>query len=206
MTIFFNNNNPKFFLTDVFSWRGVYSEVAFTPSKNGSREKSMYLLTDAIENTFEGYKGGIYGYDMETDVHFEPDPSSYTPDTPEEYLKNKLGVNFREELQKFLEKEYQEKKNELELLGNKIQSLKEQLILDGYIGKFYKNNKTYLKVIGVKQENLVTINLCTDKNFPKIHLKSVYHLNDSKDLTEYGFKEITEEEFNTELENFKKLL
>lgn len=27
---FENTENPKFYLTDVFSWRGIYNEVAFT--------------------------------------------------------------------------------------------------------------------------------------------------------------------------------
>lgn len=28
---------PKFFLKDFFSWRGNYSEIAFTPATNGTK-------------------------------------------------------------------------------------------------------------------------------------------------------------------------
>ena len=55
---FENTKNPKFYLIDVFSWRGIYNEVAFTPSKEGSREKSLYLINEALNGVFTGYKGG----------------------------------------------------------------------------------------------------------------------------------------------------
>lgn len=41
---FENTENPKFYLRDVFSWRGIYNEVAFIPSTEGSREESLYLI------------------------------------------------------------------------------------------------------------------------------------------------------------------
>lgn len=42
-TYFETTEDPKFFLIDVFSWRGIYAEVAFTPSKIGTKEGSLEL-------------------------------------------------------------------------------------------------------------------------------------------------------------------
>ena len=72
---FENEENPKFFLTDVFSWRGIYDEVAFTPSDKGSKEESLLLINMALTETFRGYKGGNYTYNLYTSVHFEDDES-----------------------------------------------------------------------------------------------------------------------------------
>ena len=74
---FENEENPKFFLTDVFSWRGIYDEVAFIPSDKGSKEESILLINMALTETFRGYKGGNYTYDLNTKVHFEDDNSNY---------------------------------------------------------------------------------------------------------------------------------
>lgn len=76
---FLNTENPKFFLTDVFSWRGFYSEVAFTPSAVGTKERSLELIEEALTGTFIGYKGGEFTYDEWTNVHFEND-SSFSDD------------------------------------------------------------------------------------------------------------------------------
>lgn len=73
---FENTENPKFYLTDVFSWRGIYNEVVFTPSKEGSREESLYLINEALNGVFTGYKGGCYTYNIYTKVYFENNISS----------------------------------------------------------------------------------------------------------------------------------
>ena len=70
---FLNTEKPKFFLTDVFSWRGSYDEVAFTPSLEGTREESLALIERAFTDIFGGYKGGTYQYEEWTAVHFETD-------------------------------------------------------------------------------------------------------------------------------------
>ncbi len=62
---------PKFFLKAFFSWRGNYSEIAFTPASNGTKEESLSLLEDATRETCIGRKGGEYNYDDDTPVHFE---------------------------------------------------------------------------------------------------------------------------------------
>ena len=71
---FENTVNPKFYLVDVFSWRGIYAEVAFVPSKQGSKEESLKLIDLALSEVFEGWKGGKYTYYESTDVHFETGP------------------------------------------------------------------------------------------------------------------------------------
>lgn len=70
--------NLKFYLTDVFSWRGAYDEVAFTPSKQGSRKESLALIERALTEVFQGWKGGHYVYDETTEVHFEREPGIYS--------------------------------------------------------------------------------------------------------------------------------
>lgn len=74
---FENTENPKFFLVDVFSWRGVYEEVAFTPSKVGSKEESLKIIERALTEVFEGYKGSDYSYNLHTNAHFENEESSW---------------------------------------------------------------------------------------------------------------------------------
>lgn len=83
---FEKTDKPKFFLTDVFSWRGIYDEVAFTPSKEGTKEKSLELIKESLENSYRGWKGGIFTYDLDTEVHFEYDPSDCMNRTVGEYL------------------------------------------------------------------------------------------------------------------------
>lgn len=77
---FLNTKNPKFFLKNVFSWRGGYYEVAFTPDKCGTKEESLDLIECALDGTFKGYKGGEFTYDEDTPVHFEFDESSSDDD------------------------------------------------------------------------------------------------------------------------------
>ena len=64
---FEKTEKPKFYLVDVFSWRGAYDEVAFAPSEEGS----LRQIDRALTETFEGWKGGEYAYDKHTNVHFE---------------------------------------------------------------------------------------------------------------------------------------
>lgn len=46
------------------------------PSKEGSREESLYLINEALNGVFTGYKGGCYTYNIYTKVHFENNISS----------------------------------------------------------------------------------------------------------------------------------
>lgn len=74
---FENEEDPKFYLTDVFSWRGDYFQVAFKPSVKGTKEESLDLVERALTEEFRGYKGGKYEYTPSTPAHFELEESSY---------------------------------------------------------------------------------------------------------------------------------
>lgn len=91
---FLNTETPKFFLVDVFSWRGIYDEVAFTDSDTGSREESLKLIDMAITERFAGWKDDEFcrTFDVNTEVHFEPCESACTNNTAENYLRNKYNV------------------------------------------------------------------------------------------------------------------
>jgi len=73
---FEREEEPVFFLTDVFSWRGMYDEVAFIPERYGTIEESLSIINKALNESFIGYKGGRYRYDLNTRVHFEDDDSN----------------------------------------------------------------------------------------------------------------------------------
>lgn len=69
----------KYGISEPFSWRGVYAEVAFNIEKQPMlREDILTKIENAYNGTFYGYKGGEYKYCDYTDVHFEEDYSSYT--------------------------------------------------------------------------------------------------------------------------------
>lgn len=67
---FQNTKEPKFFLKDFFSWRGNYSEIAFTPTLKGTKEESLAILENATRGSIE-YDGWAYYYNNTTPVHFE---------------------------------------------------------------------------------------------------------------------------------------
>ena len=65
-------------ISEPFSWRGYYYEVAFeflreTPM---TREEILFNIEKAYTETFRGYKGGDYEYNDMTPVNFEIDESS----------------------------------------------------------------------------------------------------------------------------------
>lgn len=55
--------------------RDLQYKVAFKPSKEGSVEESIEILDRAISETFYGYKGGEYTYNLYTEAHFELEES-----------------------------------------------------------------------------------------------------------------------------------
>lgn len=66
-------------LSKPFSWRGVYAECAFEILKESStREENLEQIEKALTESFYGYKGGEYRYNINTDVHFETDSGSWT--------------------------------------------------------------------------------------------------------------------------------
>lgn len=59
-------------LSDPFSWRGSYDEVAFSITKeSATKEEILANINEAYERAFYGYKGGEYRFDDYTPVNFE---------------------------------------------------------------------------------------------------------------------------------------
>lgn len=77
-------------LSNPFSWRGDYSEVAFSISTGeATREELLSRIEKAFnETTFYGYKGGEYEFEEHTNIHFEEAVSSWTDG---EYCAKKLN-------------------------------------------------------------------------------------------------------------------
>lgn len=94
---FLNEQHPKFFINDVFSWRGDYADVAFAISRNGSRNESLDMIYRALTESFSGYKGGTFEFNLNTEVHFEPSADSYTYSNidTEEYLKENYSCDIK---------------------------------------------------------------------------------------------------------------
>lgn len=66
-------------ISEPFSWRGSYSEVAFQfLEESMSAEKILQNINLAYEGTFYGYKGGDYTYYDYTEVNFESNYGSWT--------------------------------------------------------------------------------------------------------------------------------
>lgn len=61
----------KFFITDVFSWRSNGSEVAFTPCEYGNKKNSLDWIDRSLKCIFEPNEGECYRYNESTKVHFE---------------------------------------------------------------------------------------------------------------------------------------
>lgn len=62
-----------------FSWRGSYDEVAFSLiDYERTREEILSNIDRAYSDIFEGYKGGEYRYNNDTNVNFESDYGDYT--------------------------------------------------------------------------------------------------------------------------------
>ena len=69
----------KFGISEPFSWRGVYAEVAFAIAENPmTREEVLANIQLAYRGTFIGHKGGKYSYADHTTVHFEPNSATWT--------------------------------------------------------------------------------------------------------------------------------
>ncbi len=66
-------------ISDPFSWRGSYNEVAFEIlDQPMTREEILANIEKAYTGAFYGYKGGEYTYEDYTEVHFEEDSSRWT--------------------------------------------------------------------------------------------------------------------------------
>lgn len=72
------NKVLKIGISEPFSWRGSYDEVAFNILKNVTVKECLDNIEKAFTETFYGYKGGEYMYFDGTVVHFERDSSCYS--------------------------------------------------------------------------------------------------------------------------------
>jgi hypothetical protein len=74
-----NEKQFRYGISCPFSWRGSYDEVAFEIIEQPmSRDQILFKIEEAYSGTFEGYKGGEYTYNDNTEVHFEEDSRSWT--------------------------------------------------------------------------------------------------------------------------------
>jgi hypothetical protein len=74
-----NVSEFKFGISEPFSWRGSYDEVAFSILKEPmDKREILNRIGLAFVDTFSGWKGGEYNYDQYTTVHFEKDWGSYS--------------------------------------------------------------------------------------------------------------------------------
>ena len=82
LKVFVENQEKQLFdfgLSLPFSWRGSYCEVAFSILKEQtSKVDLLKSIEDALSETFRGYKGGDYNFNLDTEVNFEIDYSDYT--------------------------------------------------------------------------------------------------------------------------------
>jgi hypothetical protein len=73
-------------ISEPFSWRGSYDEVAFAIEyESSTRNQILDRIEQAYSGVFGGYKGGQYSYCDYTEVHFEENYGRYTDG---EYTEN----------------------------------------------------------------------------------------------------------------------
>lgn len=69
----------KYGISEPFSWRGVYAEVAFKMLEESmTREEILERIQEAYDGIFVGYKGGEYRYCETTDINFEEGTGRWT--------------------------------------------------------------------------------------------------------------------------------
>lgn len=131
-----DNKIYKYGLSYPFSWRGKYDEVCFSIEYgNFTKDQMMVNLVCATLDTFEGYKGGEYTYDLQTRVNFEEDYGSYSDG---EY-ENKYFMKFitQNKITMFDNpkniEEVEDQINSLNNLSEPIWQINEQSLLSVYI-------------------------------------------------------------------------
>lgn len=82
-------------LSEPFSWRGQYDEVAFAiVEAPHTREELLDLIQMALTQDFCGWKGGWYNYDESTEVHFEAGPSECSFGSYMDNWNERLSIDF----------------------------------------------------------------------------------------------------------------
>lgn len=83
-------------LSEPFSWRGDYVEVAFSiEDTQSTREDLLKKINKALTETFHGWKGGEYRHYEHTNIHFEGGRGDYSDGEYTEKWISKL-LNTRE--------------------------------------------------------------------------------------------------------------
>lgn len=93
-TLYTEHDTFLFYLRDVYSWRGDYTKVAFTPSIYGTKTESLQLINRALSEIFQAWKGGYYTYNLDTKVEFETDSSAYNSGALLNVLKKQAFMNY----------------------------------------------------------------------------------------------------------------
>lgn len=76
---FSNGTKFNFGISQPFSWRFTYKEVAFEMLERPmTKEEILSNIELAYTERFYGYKGGEYEYDDYTDIHFEKSYASWS--------------------------------------------------------------------------------------------------------------------------------
>lgn len=66
-------------LSDPFSWRGSYDEVAFAIEDTYcTREEILEKVEQALTKEFYGWKGGTYRYSNDTPINFEHEQRAWS--------------------------------------------------------------------------------------------------------------------------------
>lgn len=65
-------------VSEPFSWRGSYDEVAFRIERNVSKKECLDRIFKALNDKFYGYKGGEFYFNEHTPVNFESSSDSYS--------------------------------------------------------------------------------------------------------------------------------
>ena len=72
----------------VDSWRGSYYEPAFTFGET-TKSEMLNVISQCLEDDFEGYKGGTFRYDVYSPVNFD----TYGSCTDDGYFYKNLSEN-----------------------------------------------------------------------------------------------------------------
>jgi hypothetical protein len=76
---FDNETEFKYGISEPFSWRGSYDEVAFSiVEEHMTKEEILENIEKAYTEKFYGYKGGEYNYFDYTTINFENGDSNYS--------------------------------------------------------------------------------------------------------------------------------
>lgn len=73
------------------SYRGYYDEVAFEPASDVTVQSMLDCVERALSEEFEGWKGGIYEYDLSTNVHIAFKGYTSDDDFPLEIFRSIIG-------------------------------------------------------------------------------------------------------------------